>query len=84
MSQIAGILSPTVNRCRRDIALIGFMPDFRLLFLDASGAAAHVYEFQAPDVDAALSVAEGKRGLSVMELWTGERKVQRWDCFSPD
>jgi len=57
---------------------------FRLLFLGRSGAVVHTYEFRAHDDAEALRVAEGMRGLSAMELWTGERNVKRWDTFPPD
>ena len=59
------------------------MPGYRLLFLDHSKDVVHVCDFQSRNDMEAIHIAEGKRGLSAMELWRGRKKIKLWDCFPP-
>lgn len=36
-------------------------------------------EFEESDDDVAIALADGRRGLNPMELWSSQRKVKRWD-----
>lgn len=56
---------------------------FRLLYLDHAGAIVHACEYDARDDVEALIVAEEKRGLPAMQLWTGDRKIKHWGTFPP-
>lgn len=38
------------------------------------------YEFEADDDERAIALAERRRGLNSMELWSGHRKVHRWEA----
>ncbi len=40
-------------------------------------------EFEADTDLEAILLADDRRTLSAMELWCGERLVQRWDSFPP-
>jgi hypothetical protein len=40
-------------------------------------------EFEADNDESALARAEEHRGLNAMELWSGHRKVQRWEAIAP-
>jgi hypothetical protein len=57
---------------------------YRLLFLDLDNAIVNSCDFHSRNHSEAIHIAEGKRGLSAMELWDGARKIKRWDCFPPD
>ena len=57
---------------------------YRLLFLDLDNGVAHALGFHSRNDKEATHIAEGKRGLSAMELWGDTRKIKRWDCFPPD
>ena len=37
------------------------------------------HEFHAEDDSGAIAMSETMRRLNPMELWTGHRKVRRWD-----
>jgi hypothetical protein len=37
------------------------------------------YEFEAPDEESAIAIAEQRRGVNAMELWQGHQKLRRWD-----
>jgi hypothetical protein len=41
-------------------------------------------EFHADGDAAAIAFAEPRRGLNSMELWSGHRKVQRWEHIPSD
>ena len=56
---------------------------YRLLFLDADNCVVLAHDFHSRNDKEAIHIAEGKRGLSAMELWDGGRKVKRWECFPP-
>jgi len=60
------------------------VPHYRLLFLDQDNGVVHGWDFNSRNDKEATHIADGKRGLSAMELWEGLRKIQRWDCFPPD
>ena len=36
-------------------------------------------EFEESNDDVAIALADGRRGLNPMELWSSQRKVKRWD-----
>lgn len=56
------------------------MPYYRLYFLgSASGGISEVREFEAEADEAAIAVSEQMMRPSAMELWSGERKVHRWE-----
>jgi hypothetical protein len=57
---------------------------YRLLFLDPDNGIVHVHEFHSRNDMEAVHIAEGKRGLSAMELWERGRKIRRWECFPPE
>ena len=59
------------------------MAYYRLLFLDRGNGVVHAIDFNSRNDCEALHIAEGKRGLSAMELWDGGRKIKRWDSFPP-
>jgi hypothetical protein len=59
------------------------MAYYRLLFLDRGNDVVHASDFHSRNDMEAIHIAEGKRGLSAMELWDGGRKIKRWDCFPP-
>ena len=59
------------------------MAYYRLLFLDRDNGVVHVLDFHSRNDMEAIHIAEGKRGLSAMELWDGGRRIKRWDCFPP-
>jgi hypothetical protein len=39
------------------------------------------HEFEADDDGDAIDQCEGRRGVNPMELWSGHRKVKRWDSL---
>jgi len=39
-------------------------------------------EFDANDDDEAIARGETYRSVNAMELWSGHRKVRRWDAMS--
>jgi hypothetical protein len=41
------------------------------------------HEFEAKDDTDAIAQSEGRRGVNPMELWSGHRKVMRWDGLLP-
>jgi hypothetical protein len=49
--------------------------------LDRDDGVVHAWDFHARNDMEAIYIAEGKRGLSAMELWDGGRKIKRWDPF---
>ena len=56
------------------------MAGYRLYFLERfSGHIAKAHEFEADDDLAAVGIAEEWRTDGPMELWSGDRKVLRWD-----
>jgi len=57
---------------------------YRLLFLDRENGVVHAWDFHSRNDMEAIHIAEGKRGLSAMELWAQGRKIKRWDCFPPE
>jgi hypothetical protein len=58
------------------------MAYYRLYFFNlASGHIDHFREFEAPGDMAAVVRAGDWRDLGAMELWSGGRKVKRWDPF---
>ena len=57
---------------------------YRLYFFDGlSGRVADFHAFEAPSDEAAMAEAERHRRLVGMELWSGQRKVQRWAALCP-
>jgi hypothetical protein len=60
------------------------MPTYILNFLCAhSGKVVHTDGFPAPDELAAIRLAEARRTMEAMELWTESRRVKRWDAIFP-
>lgn len=58
------------------------MAYYRLYYMDSqSGHIDHFREFDAPDDDSAVALAEEVRTLSPMELWSGRRKIRRWEAI---
>lgn len=62
------------------------MTYYRLYIFDGSGHIARFHEFEAASDVAALASARERRSTTAMELWSGNRKVRRWDplAFSPE
>lgn len=63
------------------------MTYYRLYFLDGfSGHIDHFREFEAQTDAHAVAQAEAWREASAMELWSGQRKVMRWEprSFTPE
>ena len=58
------------------------MAYYRLYFLDGLGHIEHFREFEADTDAAAVAQADEWRMLNAMELWTGQRKVKRWDALA--
>jgi hypothetical protein len=57
---------------------------YRLYYLDGlSGHVDHFREFEAESDEAAIAYADDTRGLTPMELWSGERKIKDWEAFPP-
>ena len=54
----------------------------RLVKLD-TGRIRYRYHFEAKDDAAAILRSQDKRTLAPMELWSGERLVEKWDSFPP-
>lgn len=63
--------------------LTGYMAYYRLLFLDRENGVVDACDLHSRNDMEAIRIAEGKRGLSAMELWDEGRKIKRWDCFPP-
>ena len=60
------------------------MPYFRLYYFDRfSGHIDHFREFDADDDQAAMAVAERWHDGRPMELWNGERRLNRWETPGP-
>lgn len=60
------------------------MPAYVLRFLDRhSGKVVHCDGFPAEDELDAVRLAEVRRTLEPMELWTKSRCVKRWDAIFP-
>ena len=58
------------------------MTYYRLYFMDAqSGHIDHFRELNAGDDSAAIAMAEDARTLSPMELWSGRKKIRRWEAI---
>lgn len=56
------------------------MAYYRLYFMERlTDQIEHFREFEAEDDTAAIVVSEGWRGKRAMELWSGRRKVKRWE-----
>jgi hypothetical protein len=59
------------------------MAYYRLYFFDRSdGHIDQFREFEAPDDPAAIAQAADWRELDAMELWSGGRKVKRWEALA--
>ena len=59
------------------------MAYYRLYFFDRfSGHIDHFREFEAADDAAAVAQAADWRELDAMELWSGRRKVKRWESLA--
>jgi hypothetical protein len=52
---------------------------YRLYFFNGPGRFLKVHEFEAPEDDAAVRIAEAWREGRGMELWQRDRKVRRWE-----
>ncbi|HET7816558.1 MAG TPA: hypothetical protein VFK58_03155 [Sphingomicrobium sp.] len=60
------------------------MAYYRLYFFDGAGGRIQEFrEFEAEDDLAAGRKAIAWRGIGPMELWSGQRKVDRWDGLRP-
>ena len=57
------------------------MAYYRLYFLDALGHIRQFREFEAITDAAAARQSEEWRDLRAMELWSGRRRVKRWDAL---
>jgi hypothetical protein len=56
------------------------MAYYRLYFLDGTSGHIHEFrEFESADDLAALAQAAAWRSINPMELWSGARKVRRWE-----
>ena len=60
------------------------MAYYRLLFLNPGNDVVYAWDFHSRNDMEAMHIAEGKRGLTAMELWDDARKIKRWDCFPPN
>jgi hypothetical protein len=58
------------------------MAYYRLYFLDGRSHIEHFHEFEADTHAAAVAQADEWRTLNAMELWSGRRKVKRWEALS--
>jgi hypothetical protein len=59
------------------------MAYYRLYFFNpASGHIGQFREFEAPTDMAAVVRAGDWRDLGAMELWSGGRKVKRWEAYA--
>lgn len=61
------------------------MPEFRIFYLDASSdriTASH--DFSADDDLDAIQRAGEFRTFAPMELWSGDRKIKRWEASDQD
>jgi hypothetical protein len=58
------------------------MQYFRLYFLNASGGILRFAEFEAPDDEAALALADEHQGSNALELWCGKRKVRHFPALT--
>lgn len=60
---------------------------YRIYFFDGAGQIAVApYEFEAPDDETAMRIAEAWREGRTIELWNRERKVRCWgfaSCANP-
>lgn len=55
------------------------MPHYRLYFFNGVGHIDGLHEFEATDDRAAVAAAALRKGAGAMELWSGDRKLQRWE-----
>lgn len=53
---------------------------YRLYFFNGPGRFVMAHEFEAPQDEIAILIAEGWREGRGMELWQQNRKVRRWEC----
>jgi len=57
------------------------MPGFRIFYIDErSGHITGSHDFTAEDDIGAIRQAEEFRTGAPMELWSGSRKIKRWDA----
>jgi hypothetical protein len=57
---------------------------YRLYHLRGSASEVESFhEFDAEDDGGAIAESEARRGIHAMELWSGHRKVKRWDPQIP-
>lgn len=59
------------------------MAYYRLYFLNGSNRIEHFREFEAITDLVAMAQADEWRTLGAMELWSGQRKVRRWEPLQP-
>ena len=59
------------------------MTSYQLHSLTPSGERLSARHIEAETDESATKMAEALRGLSAMELWTGDRQVKRWEPFPP-
>ena len=58
------------------------MTEYRVYFLDGHGR--HIISaraIMAPDDETAVSMAEHMRGVSPIELWREQTRIQQWELF---
>ncbi len=58
------------------------MAYYRLYFFDGFSHIEHFREFEAPTDLAAVEQADDWRAQNAMELWSGRRKVKRWEALN--
>lgn len=58
------------------------MAYYRLYFFDRGGHIDQFREFEAPDDAQAVARAAEWRDLEAMELWSGRRRVKRWEAYA--
>lgn len=57
---------------------------YRLYFMDPrSGHIIRFAEYQAPDDQAAIGLAQEQEGANPLEIWSGHRKVGRIEAADP-
>ena len=73
-----------IGKTARDrTAYVWPMASYQLRYFDVLGAVALTRDFEAESDEAAKAYADNARGLTPMELWELDRKVNRWDAFPP-
>ena len=60
------------------------MASYQLHFITHSGERVSARDLEAETDESATKMAEAIRGLTAMELWSGDRQIKRWDPFPPD